>query len=231
MRRSRSATRGSSSARKRRTPSTDSNAPAPAEPSPRSSRSTRQFPPIRRAAAPASSGSPPTVRCPSTTSVRPASGCVNATTTTSAGTDRRNSRSVCATSSAPAAPWSHRCRAPTPGSDGYPCLPPPGRSRQLAQHERVKPVRLTTRRPEPRPGRRDLIGMQRQQPQPRIQQPLDQQPVRPLDRDQRHLQPHQRAAQRPQPFLIVRERGGQHLLTRLVRTTTSCFSDAQSTPA
>jgi hypothetical protein len=42
------------------------------------------------------------------------------------------------------------------------------------------------------------------------------QPVRPLDRHQLHLQPQQRAAQRPQPLLIVRERSCQQLLARLV---------------
>jgi hypothetical protein len=70
-------------------------------------------------------------------------------------------------------------------------------TRQLAEHERVEPVGLAARGPEPRPGRRDLLRMHRQHPQPRVQQPLDQQPVRPLDRDQLHLQPHERPAQRP----------------------------------
>ena len=89
-------------------------------------------------------------------------------------------------------------------------------ARQLAQHERVEPVGLAARGPEPRPRGRDLFGMHRQHPQPRVQQPLDQQPVRPLDRDQLHLQPQQRPAQRPQPLLVVHERGGQQLLARLV---------------
>jgi hypothetical protein len=69
-------------------------------------------------------------------------------------------------------------------------------ARELAQHERVEPVGLTARSPEPRPRGRDLLGTHRQHPQPRIQQSLDQQPIRPLDRDQRHLQPHKRPAQR-----------------------------------
>jgi len=56
-------------------------------------------------------------------------------------------------------------------------------TRQLAQHERVEAVGLAARRPEARTGGRDLVGMQRQKPQPRVEQPLDQQPVRPLDRD------------------------------------------------
>ena len=81
-------------------------------------------------------------------------------------------------------------------------------SRQLAQHERVKPVGLATRDAKPIAGGRDLIGMQRQHPQPRVQQPLDQQPVRPLHGDQLHLQAHQLPAQRPQPLLVVRERCG-----------------------
>ena len=51
-------------------------------------------------------------------------------------------------------------------------------ARQLAQHERVEPVGLAARGAEPRAGGRDLVGMQRQHPQPGVQQPLDQQPVR-----------------------------------------------------
>ena len=89
-------------------------------------------------------------------------------------------------------------------------------ARELAQHERVEPVGLAARGPEPVAGRRDLVGMHRQHPQPRVQQPLDQQPVGPLDRDQLNLQPQQRPAQRPQPLLVVRERGGQQLLARRV---------------
>ena len=89
-------------------------------------------------------------------------------------------------------------------------------ARQLAQHERVEPVRLAARDPKPRAGRGDLVGMQREHPQPRVQQPLDQQPVRPLDRDQRNLQPHQLPAQPPQPLLVVRERGREQFLARLV---------------
>jgi hypothetical protein len=79
-------------------------------------------------------------------------------------------------------------------------------ARQLAQHERVKPIGLPARDPEPIAGGRDLVGMQRQDPQPRVQQPLDQQPVRPLDRDQLHFQAHQRSAQGPHTLLVVRER-------------------------
>jgi hypothetical protein len=89
-------------------------------------------------------------------------------------------------------------------------------ARELADHERVEPVGLAARDPEPGAGRGDLVGVQRQHPQPRVQQPLDQQPVRALDRDQLHLQPHERATQRPQARFIVRERGGQQLLARLV---------------
>ena len=104
-------------------------------------------------------------------------------------------------------------------------------ARQLAQHEGVKPVGLASRSAEPGAGGRDLVGMDRQHPQARVEQTLDQHPIRPLDRDQLHLQAHQLATQRPQPRLIMRERRGQQLLARLVGTNTSCFSDAQSTPA
>ena len=89
-------------------------------------------------------------------------------------------------------------------------------ARQLAQHERVKPIRLAARHAKPIAGRRDLIGMQGQHPQPRIQQPLDQQPVRTLDRDQLDSQAHQLPAQRPHAVLIMRERRGQKLLTRRI---------------
>jgi hypothetical protein len=58
--------------------------------------------------------------------------------------------------------------------------------------------------------------MQGQHPQPGVQQPLHQQPVRSLDRDQRHPQAQQLPAQRPQPLLVVRERRGQQLLARRI---------------
>ena len=58
--------------------------------------------------------------------------------------------------------------------------------------------------------------MQRQHSQPRIRQPLDQQPVRALDRHQLNLQAHQRSAQPPQPRLLLHERRGQKLLARRV---------------
>jgi hypothetical protein len=51
---------------------------------------------------------------------------------------------------------------------------------------------------------------------PGVQQPLDQQSVRALDRDQLHIQAHERFAQRGQPALVVRERRGQERLARLV---------------
>ena len=104
-------------------------------------------------------------------------------------------------------------------------------ARQLAQHERVEPIGLPARDPEPITRGRDLVGMQRQHPQPRVQQPLDQQPVRPLDRDQRHLQPHQRAAQRRSPFSSCANVAASSSSPSSSATSTSCFSDAQSTPA
>ncbi len=58
--------------------------------------------------------------------------------------------------------------------------------------------------------------MQRQRLQPRIRQPLDQQPVRALDRHQLNLQAHQRSAQPPQPRFLLHERRGQKLLARRV---------------
>ena len=90
-------------------------------------------------------------------------------------------------------------------------------ARQLAQHERVKPIGLPARGAKAIAGGRDLVGVQRQDPQSCVQQPLDQQPVGPLDRDQLHLQAHQRPAQGPQTLLIVRERRRQQPLARRVR--------------
>jgi len=89
-------------------------------------------------------------------------------------------------------------------------------ARQLAQHERVEAIGLAARDAKPRPCGRDLVGMQCQQPQPSVKHPLDQQPVGPLDRDQPNLKAHQRATQRPQPRLVVREAAREQLLTSLV---------------
>jgi hypothetical protein len=90
----------SSSARKRRTPATDSSAPTPVgrSPAPVALNATDPADPSGKRTS--RQRSPPTVRYPSTTSVRPTSGCVGATTTTSAGNDARNSRSADGTSSA-----------------------------------------------------------------------------------------------------------------------------------
>ena len=71
---------------------------------------------------------------------------------------------------------------------------------------------LAARRSKARACRRDLIGMDRHHPQPCVQQPLDQQPVRSLDRDQLDVQLHERVAQRSQPALVMRERALKHAL-------------------
>ena len=89
-------------------------------------------------------------------------------------------------------------------------------ARQLTQDERVKPVGLAARGAEPRAGGRDLVGVDRQHPQPGIQQPLDQHPIRPLDRYELCVHSLQRAAQPAEPSLVVRERGRQKLLARLI---------------
>ncbi len=85
-------------------------------------------------------------------------------------------------------------------------------ARQLTQHEAIKPIRLAARGAKPIPRRLDLIGMQRQHPHPSLQQPIDQQPVRALNRDQVDLKARQRRAQAADPVLAVRERRGQQLL-------------------
>ena len=89
-------------------------------------------------------------------------------------------------------------------------------ARQLTQHEGVKAIGLAARDAKPWPRGRDLVGVQRQQSQPRVQQPLDQQPVGALDRDQPNLEAHKRAAQRPQPRLVVREAAREQFLASLV---------------
>jgi hypothetical protein len=88
--------------------------------------------------------------------------------------------------------------------------------RQLAQHESVESIGLPARDAKPITSRCNLVGMQRQDPQSGLQQPLDQQPIGPLDRDQRHLVAHEGAAQPPHSGLVVRERRGQDLLARLI---------------
>jgi hypothetical protein len=89
-------------------------------------------------------------------------------------------------------------------------------TRQLTQHERVAPVGLAARGAESRPGGGNLVRVDRDHAKPGVEQPLDQHPVRPLDRDPHHLQPHKRPAQSLEPRLVVRERGSQQLLARFV---------------
>ena len=75
--------------------------------------------------------------------------------------------------------------------------------RELGQHEAVIAVALAARGGEPGSHCRDLVGVDRDHPQARVQQPLDQQPVGPLDRDQLHPQVQKPPAQRPDPALIM----------------------------
>ena len=74
---------------------------------------------------------------------------------------------------------------------------------ELRQHEAVKAVGLPARDAVARAHRAHLVGMHRDHAQPRVQQPLDQQPVRPLQRDQRHPKLEQPRAQRPDARLVV----------------------------
>jgi len=85
-------------------------------------------------------------------------------------------------------------------------------ARQLTEHEPVKPIRFLARRAKPIPSGLDLIGMQRQHPDTRIQQPVDQQPVRAFDRAHLHLKARKRGAQRTHPALVMRERRAQQLM-------------------
>ncbi len=74
---------------------------------------------------------------------------------------------------------------------------------EFGEHERIEAVALAARRTEPRPGRAHLVRVHRDHRQPGIQQPLHQQPIRPLDRDQRDAEPQQPGAQRPDPALVM----------------------------
>ena len=74
---------------------------------------------------------------------------------------------------------------------------------ELGQHEAVKAVALAAGDGIAGPHRLDLVGMHRDDSQARIQQPLDQQPIGPLERHQRHPQAQQPHAQRPDPRLVV----------------------------
>lgn len=88
--------------------------------------------------------------------------------------------------------------------------------RELAQHERVKAIGLAARDLKTRPRRLDLVRMQREHAQPRVEQPLDQHAIRTLDRDPRHFQTHQRRAQPPEPRLAVLKARRQQRLAELV---------------
>jgi hypothetical protein len=76
-------------------------------------------------------------------------------------------------------------------------------ARELGEHERIEAVALAARRAEARSHRGELVGMHRDHPQAGVQQPLDQQPVRTLDRDQRHVERDQPRAQRRDPALVM----------------------------
>lgn len=54
---------------------------------------------------------------------------------------------------------------------------------EFGEHERVEAVVLAARGTEPGTHRSDLVGMDRDDAQAGVEQPLDQQPVGPLQRD------------------------------------------------
>ena len=76
-------------------------------------------------------------------------------------------------------------------------------ARTHAEHERVEAVGLAARGPKTRSDGVHLVGMDRHHPQPGVEQPLDHEPVRALDRGQLHSQPHKGVAQRGQVALII----------------------------
>jgi hypothetical protein len=64
-------------------------------------------------------------------------------------------------------------------------------ARELGQHEAVKAVALAVGHAVARAHRLDLVGVHRDHRQARVEQPLDQQPVRALERDQHDPEPQQ----------------------------------------
>lgn len=108
--------------------------------------------------------------------------------------------------SAPGAPSSGRRRAQARGSGGGRFWP--ARTKRSCRTGRTCRPRPGTWAAQLRPG---WVHSDHG-----VKQPLDQHPVRALDRHQRHFVAHERAAQRPQPSLVVGERGRQQLLARLV---------------
>jgi len=86
-------------------------------------------------------------------------------------------------------------------------------ARQLTQHEPVVLIGLPARSANPITRRLDLVRGQRQHPHPRFEQPVDQQPIGPLDRDHLDREAHQCRAQRAHAILVVRERRRHQLLS------------------
>ena len=103
--------------------------------------------------------------------------------------------------------------------------------RQLAEHERVEPIGLPARGTEPITSRRNLVGMQGKDPQPGLQQPLDQQPVgRSIATSVTSWRTSARHKPRT-PASSCANVAARSLSPVSSAITTSCFSDAQSTPA
>jgi hypothetical protein len=78
-------------------------------------------------------------------------------------------------------------------------------SGQLGEHERVEAIRLAVGDRVALPGRLRLIGMDRDHDQTCIEQPVDHDPVRALDRHPLHLKLDQLATERRDPGLVVRD--------------------------
>ena len=73
--------------------------------------------------------------------------------------------------------------------------------------------------------------MQRKHPHTRLQQPVDQQPLRPLDRDDLDVEALKRSAQRAQPSSSCTKVAASNSSPAVPSTSTSCFSEDQSIPA
>jgi len=74
---------------------------------------------------------------------------------------------------------------------------------ELGEHERVEAVALAARGAVPRAHRCDLVRMHRDHPQTRIEQPLDQQPIGALHRDELRPELQRSPAQRSDPGLVM----------------------------
>jgi hypothetical protein len=89
-------------------------------------------------------------------------------------------------------------------------------AREFGEHERVEAVALAARVGVARPRRLDLVGMDRHHDQSGLQQPVDQQPVGPLERDPLDGVLAEQRDQRAQPAFVMADRAAHERAAVLV---------------